>query len=404
MPRRGLAIAAVLLSLAAHEAWLSLPIMSWTGSSLSSCFSTLVYSSRALPRACQTKVRRFAAAVDEVSVSTWTVRQLRGFLDKHGVQHADCFEKRALVDRAWALQKDLQAGKRQAPRPEAQDPAQFRGFVELVTKEAADTTCNGGEAAMIFFHGLGDSARGWASKLPDMLQLPNVRYVLPTAERFSMPVAAMGGGITSWFDQSVMGSMMGGSSMGGIMRGVGPEAMKKSLDYSHHLIRQEIARGVPAGRIFVGGFSQGGCVAVRSALSFPDAALGGVVAASTFLGDPNRLTTAESNAGISVLCCHGEADQVVPTSEGANLAARLRERGIGVQLRTYPGMGHASSAEQAADVTRFLRRRLLAQGGVEALGKLSARELKVLLRDLGVDTSACFDKGDLLEQARRNVL
>jgi len=405
---RGLSLAAAASTLAARAAWV-LPGLGASSSSPSRCRLASPGSSPFLQGRHRPAVRRFAAA-DGNAMSTWNVRTLRSFLDENAVPHADCFEKEAFLERARDLQRDLRAGRRQpgpaqAPtsQPRAQDPAEFAGFGELVTIEATDASSNGGEAAMIFLHGLGDSARGWASMLPGLLQLPSVRYVLPTAERLSFPGAPGGGGVNSWFGASVLGGMMGGGSVRDTMRGVGNEAMSKSLDYTHHLIRQELRRGTPADRIFLGGFSQGGCVALRSALSFPDGALGGCVAASTFIGDPLRLPIAACNAGLSVLCCHGEADQVVPTSEGARLAASLREKGVGTELRTYPGMGHTSSAEEAADVSRFVRRRLLAQGGVEALSKFSARELKVLLRDLGVDTSSCFDKGDLLEQAGRFV-
>ena len=76
--------------------------------------------------------------------------------------------------------------------------------------------------------------------------------------------------------------------------------MRESVDYVQHLIRREIARGTAAHRIFVGGFSQGGCVAVQSALSFEDQALGGVVAASTFL----RMGGARSKLEIAPLNRH----------------------------------------------------------------------------------------------------
>lgn len=37
------------------------------------------------------------------------------------------------------------------------------------------------QGVFIFLHGFGDSARGFVSQLPNLLQLPSVRYVLPTA-------------------------------------------------------------------------------------------------------------------------------------------------------------------------------------------------------------------------------
>jgi len=105
-----------------------------------------------------------------------------------------------------------------------------------------------------------------------------------------------------------------------------------------------------------------------------------------------------------VLCCHGEADQIVPTSAGQQLCASLREKGLAVEWRSYPGMGHASCPEEAADVRRFVQRRLVAQGGEQGLRGLTARQLKGLLRELGVDTSACYEKDDLLDRAKLSLL
>lgn len=48
------------------------------------------------------------------------------------------------------------------------------------------------------------------------------------------------------------------------------------------MIEDEIERGVPANRIIVGGFSQGGALALYSALKFPQR-LAGVVALSCWL-------------------------------------------------------------------------------------------------------------------------
>ena len=92
-----------------------------------------------------------------------------------------------------------------------------------------------------------------------------------------------------------------------------------SVDYVHALIRREVARGVPVERVVIGGFSQGGLIAVRAALSFPDAALGGALALSTFFGSDDA-PVADANRQLRVFVAHGEADNVVPVSEGRRVA------------------------------------------------------------------------------------
>lgn len=127
-----------------------------------------------------------------------------------------------------------------------------------------------------------------------------------------------------------------------------------SSAYIHAMIRRELARGVPAQHVVLGGFAQGAGLALRAALSFPDAALGGAVALSGFFGDPRAARSGRvgdfycfpsffiifhrfcitlawvlgaSNARLPVLLCHGTKDDVVPFREGER-AARLLEESL----------------------------------------------------------------------------
>merc|ERR1719161_625627 len=92
--------------------------------------------------------------------------------------------------------------------------------------------------------------------------------------------------------------------------------VQRPVQYIHALIRREVARGVPSECIVVGGFSQGGLVAIRAALSFPDAPLGGALALSTFFGAESA-SVAPANARLRVLVAHGKADSMVPPDEGS---------------------------------------------------------------------------------------
>jgi len=282
--------------------------------------------------------------------------------------------------------------------------AGFQDFGELVIKADASASSHGSStremSSIVFLHGLGDTAQGWASLLPEMLPLPGMRYVLPTAE--ALPVA--GASITSWFDEGVLNSLTNAAAMNNLMATVGSQVMQKSINYCHHLLRAELERGIVSERLFLGGFSQGGCVAVRAALSFPDATLGGCVAASTFLGSAADLPVADANRRLPILSCHGDADEVVPLAAGQGLVDELRRRELPAEWRTYPGMGHTSCQEQAVDIRRFIHRRLVVAEGDSGLSKRKARDLKILLREMGVDASGCYERADLLALARAALL
>lgn len=322
-------------------------------------------------------------------VSEWPARELRKYLEQRSIRHKDCFEKIELVDRvkdaiARGVPKTLDTASpegsnakapRASPRDGADEARRFAQFGELV--EIPSPTEDG---VFIFLHGFGDSARGFVSQLPNLLQLP-VRYVLPTAPSMV--------GVRSWFTPAALGGAAPGSV-----------AMQESVNYVHHLIRQQLARGVPGKKIFVGGFSQGGCIALHAALSFPDESLGGAVAASTFLslgGGRSPVTLSDANRRLPVLGCHGEADTAVPISAGRDLVETLRSQGVPAEFKSYPSMDHAYCPEEAKDVTDFLSQRL--KRDPKELAAMSAKELKALLLENGVSTLGCFEKADLLERA-----
>lgn len=56
----------------------------------------------------------------------------------------------------------------------------------------------------------------------------------------------------------------------------------RSVDYVNQLVAQEVAAGIPHDRIVVGGFSQGGHIALKAALQM-SSKLAGCVALSTWL-------------------------------------------------------------------------------------------------------------------------
>lgn len=60
------------------------------------------------------------------------------------------------------------------------------------------------------------------------------------------------------------------------------EGIRKAAETVHSLIAEEVASGIPTTRIVLGGFSQGGALAMYSALTFPEP-LAGIIALSAWL-------------------------------------------------------------------------------------------------------------------------
>ena len=198
-------------------------------------------------------------------------------------------------------------------------------------------------AVVIWLHGLGADGHDFEPIVPE-LRLPAhlpVRFVFPHAPE--VPVTAFGGQrARAWFDFNPGGA----ADLPGL---------KKSVLQIHDLIQNEIDSGIPAERIVLAGFSQGGVLALQTALYYPRR-LAGIIALSTFLADGERLGSAkaQANARIPVLMCHGQQDAVLPMSLGKSTLATLNSAGYAVEWREYP-MGHEVCLEERQEISRWLQ-------------------------------------------------
>lgn len=100
---------------------------------------------------------------------------------------------------------------------------------------------------------------------------PYMKVICPTAQ--TMPVSLnMGFRMPSWFDLKTL-DINGPEDDDGII---------KATEEIQTLILNEIKEGIPSNRIVLGGFSQGGALALHAALTF-NQPLGGVMALSCWL-------------------------------------------------------------------------------------------------------------------------
>ena len=124
------------------------------------------------------------------------------------------------------------------------------------------------------------------------------------------------------------------------------------------LVRREVEAGVPAHRIVIAGFSQGGAVALHAALRHP-ARLAGVMALSTYLPLRGLLLAeaAAENRDVPILMCHGSRDDVVPMALGTASRDTLQGLKYPVEWRDFP-MAHQVCPEEIHDIGRWLNARL----------------------------------------------
>jgi predicted esterase len=112
----------------------------------------------------------------------------------------------------------------------------------------------------------------------------------------------------------------------------------ESQKYFHSLIDQEVSKGIPANRIVVGGFSQGGAMSILSGVTYKEQ-LGGIFGLSCYLllqkKIKDMIPANNPNQNTPIFMGHGDADQVVAHKWGKKTAEELEKYGYKVDFRTY---------------------------------------------------------------------
>ena len=198
--------------------------------------------------------------------------------------------------------------------------------------------------AVIWLHGLGADAGDFWPIVPE-LRLPAApvwRFVFPNAP--VRPVTINGGmPMCAWFDFLSRESITP-------MDYEGMEASCRALE---ELIGREEQRGIARNRIVLAGFSQGGTIALRTAL-LADKPVAAVIALSTFLPPPGPRAPGAAAAGLACFAAHGSHDEVLPLRLGLDLRDKLQGAGCRVEWREYE-MGHQVCGQELVDVSAFLR-------------------------------------------------
>ncbi|MDD3936812.1 dienelactone hydrolase family protein [Rhodoferax sp.] len=202
------------------------------------------------------------------------------------------------------------------------------------------------DAAVIWLHGLGADGNDFAGLVPelDLTGCPGIRFIFPHAPE--IPVTINGGYVMpAWYD-------LLGTDMISRQDAAGIGASEKAITA---LIEREIARGIPAKRIVLAGFSQGCAMALHTGLRFPQA-LAGIMALSGYLPLAERFAAerAAANAHTPIFMAHGNQDPVVLPARGEASRDQLSSLGYPVQWHSYP-MPHSLHPREVVDISIFLR-------------------------------------------------
>jgi phospholipase/carboxylesterase len=205
------------------------------------------------------------------------------------------------------------------------------------------------KAAVIWLHGLGADGHDFEPIVPE-LDLPDalaVRFVFPHAPM--QPVTINGGMVMrAWYDVR---------HDAGARREDEP-GVRASQQRIEALIAREKARGVPASRLVLAGFSQGGAMALHTGVRHGER-LAGIMALSCFLPLADRVAAEGSatNRDVPIFLAHGTHDPVIPLARARQAHEALTRLGYPVEWHEYP-MPHAVCDAEIRDIGAWLTRRL----------------------------------------------
>ena len=200
-------------------------------------------------------------------------------------------------------------------------------------------------ASIIILHGLGADGNDFvpvAQEL-DLTSIGAVRFVFPNSP--TRPVTINGGYVMpAWYD--ILGPGRPEDAAG----------LRESRSLVDALIAHEVARGIPASRIVLAGFSQGCAMTLMTGLRHGER-LAGLLGMSGYL-PLAELTGAErsaANAEVPIFLAHGSADGMIPMERATWSRDALSALGYPVEWHAYP-MAHSVCPQEIADMNRWLLR------------------------------------------------
>jgi phospholipase/carboxylesterase len=205
-------------------------------------------------------------------------------------------------------------------------------------------------ASVVWMHGLGADGNDFVPIVHelDLQGAPDIRFIFPHAP--ARPVSINNGYVMrAWYDVK-WGDLEGRSKQ------ADESGVRASQQMIVQLVERECARGIPAERIVLAGFSQGGAMALQTGLRFPRK-LAGIMALSCYLplSESFAAEAHSENRQTPIFMAHGVQDGVIALEMATLSRDILRQHGYDVEWHDYP-MAHSVCLEEIADIGAWLRR------------------------------------------------
>jgi phospholipase/carboxylesterase len=215
--------------------------------------------------------------------------------------------------------------------------------LECIEQQTADAP----GTSLIVLHGLGADGNDFVpiARELDLSAVGGARFVFPHAPM--RPVTMNGGYVMrAWYD--IAGTPQA--------RREDEAGLRESQARIEALIAREVARGMPASRIVLMGFSQGCAMTLLTGLRYPER-LAGLVGLSGYL--PLSASTAAersaANADVPMFLAHGREDPMIGFERALSSRDALLTLGYSIEWHDY-AMPHSVCMDEIADLNRWLLR------------------------------------------------
>lgn len=202
-------------------------------------------------------------------------------------------------------------------------------------------------AAIIWMHGLGADGNDFVPLVQelDLAGLPGIRFVFPHAN--TMPVTVNNGYVMrAWYD--ITGA--------DLVRREDEAGLRASQKQIEALIEREKARGIPASRIILAGFSQGCAMTLQTGLRHSET-LAGLMCLSGYVPLSASVPTERTQASLAtpIFMVHGLHDGVIPIARATQSRDLLKSIGYQVEWHEYV-MQHSLCQDEIDHIGAWLKK------------------------------------------------
>jgi phospholipase/carboxylesterase len=210
--------------------------------------------------------------------------------------------------------------------------------------EVVETASNPSRA-VIWLHGLGADGFDFVP-IVSQLGLPeqaDIRFIFPHAP--IRPVTVNGGyPMRAWYDIEALDEKSA--------RQADHDEIMQSMQGVHYLIEQQHKAGIALDKIVLAGFSQGGVIALHTALTYPQR-LAGVMALSSYFPNAELCLEAPPTyyTQLPIFSAHGVEDDVLPYELATHYRQLIKDSDL--TIRDYR-MAHTLCEDEIQDLGRWL--------------------------------------------------